>query len=126
MPVLRLDLPLSEVLTDLQRIGSHLGQVQEGGRTVGVIALEDVVEAFVGEVEDASHLDAEHDPRPGHEHDPRSDAVTAQEGDTTREQTAPPEETGMRAETRTGSDEHDRNRTHEDELRHRRSGLDHG
>jgi CBS domain containing-hemolysin-like protein len=71
MPVLRLDAPLSQVLTDLQRIGSHLGQVQEAGRTVGVIALEDVVEAFVGEVEDASHLDAEHDPRPGHEHEAR-------------------------------------------------------
>jgi CBS domain containing-hemolysin-like protein len=73
MPALRTDLPLSQVLTDLQRIGSHLGQVQEAGRTVGVIALEDVVEAFVGEVEDASHLDAEHDPRPG--------PATAQEAD---------------------------------------------
>ncbi len=70
MPVLRPDQPLSVVLTDLQRIGSHLGQVQAGGRTLGVVALEDVVEAFVGEVEDASHLDAEHDPQPGHEHDP--------------------------------------------------------
>jgi CBS domain containing-hemolysin-like protein len=73
MPVLRPDLPLSQVLTDLQRIGSHLGQVQDAGRTVGVIALEDVVEAFVGEVEDASHLDAEHDPQPG--------PATAQEAD---------------------------------------------
>jgi CBS domain containing-hemolysin-like protein len=61
------------VLTDQHRNGSHLGQVQDAGRTVGVIALEDVVEAFVGEVEDASHLDAEHDPQPG--------PATAQEAD---------------------------------------------
>lgn len=68
MPALDPQQPLSDVLTELQRIGSHLGQVRENNRTLGVIALEDVVEAFVGEVEDASHLDAEHDPRPGHEH----------------------------------------------------------
>jgi hypothetical protein len=68
MPALAPQQPLSDVLTELQRIGSHLGQVRENNRTLGVIALEDVVEAFVGEVEDASHLDAEHDPRPGHEH----------------------------------------------------------
>lgn len=68
MPALTPQQPLSDVLTELQRLGSHLGQVREDNRTLGVIALEDVVEAFVGEVEDASHLDAEHDPRPGHEH----------------------------------------------------------
>jgi CBS domain containing-hemolysin-like protein len=81
MPALRPDLPLSEVLTELQRIGSHLGQVQDGGRTIGVIALEDVVEAFVGEVEDASHLDAEHDPQPGHEYLSGPDRASAQEAD---------------------------------------------
>jgi hypothetical protein len=68
MPALSPDQPLSEVLTELQRIGSHLGQVQRGGTTLGILALEDVVEAFVGEVEDASHLDADRDPQPGHEH----------------------------------------------------------
>jgi CBS domain containing-hemolysin-like protein len=72
MPALSPDQPLSEVLTELQRIGSHLGQVQQGGRTLGILALEDVVEAFVGEVEDASHLDAESDPQPGHEYAPTS------------------------------------------------------
>ena len=48
--------PLSEALAALQRSGSHLGRVvEEPGATVGVLALEDVVEEFVGEVEDASH-----------------------------------------------------------------------
>jgi CBS domain containing-hemolysin-like protein len=77
MPALRPEQPLSQVLTDLQRIGSHLGQVQVNGRTLGVIALEDV-----GEVEDASHLDAEHDPQPGHEHAARPNPDSAQEGET--------------------------------------------
>jgi CBS domain containing-hemolysin-like protein len=75
MPSLAPQQPLSDVLTELQRIGSHLGQVREDNRTLGVIALEDVVEAFVGEVEDASHLDAEHDPRPGHEHTAEEDTA---------------------------------------------------
>ncbi len=58
MPELAADLPLPEVLTSLQRSGSHLGQVTRNGRLVGVIALEDVVEEFVGEVEDATSSDA--------------------------------------------------------------------
>lgn len=49
------DLPLSRTLTALRRAGSHLGRVVQDGRTVGVIALEDVIEEFVGEVRDASH-----------------------------------------------------------------------
>lgn len=48
--------PLDVVLRTMQRAGSHLGRVTDAdGRTAGVIALEDVVEEFVGEVEDASH-----------------------------------------------------------------------
>lgn len=70
LPAVAPDQPLTEVLTELQRLGSHLGQVQEHGTTLGIIALEDVVEAFVGEVEDASHFDAESDPQPGHAYDP--------------------------------------------------------
>jgi CBS domain containing-hemolysin-like protein len=53
MPRVPADLPLAEVLELLQRQKSHLGQVVDGaGSAVGVIALEDVVEQFVGEVED--------------------------------------------------------------------------
>ncbi len=79
LPPVAPDQPLSEVLTELQRLGSHLGQVQENGTTLGIIALEDVVEAFVGEVEDASHFDAESDPQPGHAYDPAAFAVEARE-----------------------------------------------
>ena len=49
------DLPLSRTLATLRRVGSHLGRVVEGGRTIGAVALEDVIEEFVGEVHDASH-----------------------------------------------------------------------
>ena len=47
-----MDAPLGEVLTTLQRTRSHLGQVLDSRGAIGVIALEDVVEEFVGEVED--------------------------------------------------------------------------
>jgi CBS domain containing-hemolysin-like protein len=79
LPAVAPEQPLTEVLTELQRLGSHLGQVQENGTTIGVIALEDVVEAFVGEVEDASHFNAESDPQPGHAYDPEAFAVEPRE-----------------------------------------------
>jgi len=56
LPAVPADLPLPEVLTLLQRSGSHLGQVSRGGNPIGVIALEDVVEEFVGEVADAASV----------------------------------------------------------------------
>ncbi|MDP9435524.1 MAG: hemolysin family protein [Actinomycetota bacterium] len=55
MPPLPPDLPLTEVLARLQRSSSHLGQVVDGGAAIGVIALEDVVEELVGEVEDETN-----------------------------------------------------------------------
>ena len=55
MPQLGADLPLEEVLAALQRNRSHLAQVVDERGAVGVIALEDVVEQFVGEVEDATN-----------------------------------------------------------------------
>ena len=55
LPQLRADLPLEEVLTALQRNQSHLAQVVDDHGTIGVLALEDVVEQFVGEVEDATN-----------------------------------------------------------------------
>ena len=54
MPDLDADLPLQEVLATLQRTRSHLGQVVDARGAIGVIALEDVVEEFVGEVGDAT------------------------------------------------------------------------
>jgi len=55
MPELKADLPLEEVLAALQRNRSHLAQVVDERGAIGVIALEDVVEEFVGEVEDATN-----------------------------------------------------------------------
>ena len=55
MPELAADLPLEEVLAALQRNRSHLAQVVDERGAIGVIALEDVVEEFVGEVEDATN-----------------------------------------------------------------------
>ncbi|HEX5497462.1 MAG TPA: hemolysin family protein [Mycobacteriales bacterium] len=55
MPVIDIDLPLSHALATLRRAGGHLGRVIDAGRTVGAVALEDVIAEFVGEVHDASH-----------------------------------------------------------------------
>ncbi len=55
MPQLAADLPLEQVLTALQRNRSHLAQVVDERGAIGVLALEDVVEQFVGEVEDATN-----------------------------------------------------------------------
>lgn len=55
MPDLSAEMPLHEVLATLQRERSHLAQVVDERNAVGVIALEDVVEEFVGQVEDATN-----------------------------------------------------------------------
>ena len=66
MPQLPADLPLEAVLAALQRNKSHLAQVVDDRGAIGVLALEDVVAEFVGEVGDAAgSLDAPaaHSPR---------------------------------------------------------------
>lgn len=55
MPVLAPDTPLPDVLTALQKAHSHLGHVVSGGASIGVVALEDVVEEMVGEIVDTAH-----------------------------------------------------------------------
>jgi len=56
-PVSR-DAPLHEVLETLQRRGSHMARVVDReGATLGVAALEDVIEELVGEIRDAAHSD---------------------------------------------------------------------
>jgi CBS domain containing-hemolysin-like protein len=56
-PVSR-DAPLHEVLETLQRRGSHMARVVDReGTTLGVAALEDVIEELVGEIRDAAHSD---------------------------------------------------------------------
>lgn len=48
---------LDEALTVLRRSGSHLARVVDpGGSTEGVVALEDLVEEYVGTVRDATHV----------------------------------------------------------------------
>jgi CBS domain containing-hemolysin-like protein len=56
MPVIPAGSPLPDVLTTLRRARSHLGQVTDGTTSLGVLALEDVVEELVGEIADASHV----------------------------------------------------------------------
>lgn len=55
LPPVPLTAPLHEVLNQLRRTGAHLAAAQDpAGRTVGVVALEDVLEELVGEVRDAT------------------------------------------------------------------------
>jgi CBS domain containing-hemolysin-like protein len=55
-PLVRLppDAPLPEVLAEMRVQGAHLGRVVRDGGTVGVVALEDVLERLIGDVRDAS------------------------------------------------------------------------
>jgi CBS domain containing-hemolysin-like protein len=44
--------PLRTVLATMQRSGAHLARVDDDDRTLGVVALEDVLEELVGEIRD--------------------------------------------------------------------------
>jgi CBS domain containing-hemolysin-like protein len=49
---------LHDALEILQRKGAHMARViDDGGRLLGLITLEDVLEELVGEIRDAAHLD---------------------------------------------------------------------
>lgn len=57
LPQLTVTAPVDEALATLRREGSHLGRaVDEDGTTVGVVALEDLVEEYVGTVRDSTHV----------------------------------------------------------------------
>ncbi|MGY1621361.1 hemolysin family protein [Geodermatophilus sp. SYSU D00965] len=45
---------LPDVLSEMRVQGAHLGRVQQDGATVGVVALEDVLERLIGDVRDAT------------------------------------------------------------------------
>jgi len=50
--------PLHEALEQLQRRGAHMARVVDAdGQTVGLAALEDVIEELIGEIRDAAHLE---------------------------------------------------------------------
>ncbi|MEC3955994.1 hemolysin family protein [Nocardia sp. CDC153] len=60
LPTLSMGTTLYEALARLRRTNSHLGRVVDSrGNTVGIVALEDLVEEFVGTVRDATHRLAE-------------------------------------------------------------------
>ena len=49
------DRPLDEVLVEMRRARSHVAVVvDEHGRTVGIVTLEDLLEALVGDIRDES------------------------------------------------------------------------
>lgn len=58
MTTLRSELPLDDALTAMRRTASHLAAVADAsGRVLGLVALEDVLETLVGEINDPTHRD---------------------------------------------------------------------
>ena len=56
LPAVPASARLDEALTSLQRSGSHLALAQDGsGEPVGLVAMEDLVEEYVGTVRDGTH-----------------------------------------------------------------------
>ncbi len=45
---------LPDVLAAMRDAGAHLGRVLDGGRTVSLVALEDVLERLIGDIRDAA------------------------------------------------------------------------
>jgi CBS domain containing-hemolysin-like protein len=57
LPELALTAPVDEALAALRREGSHLARaVDDQGATVGLVAMEDLVEEYVGTVRDSTHV----------------------------------------------------------------------
>ncbi len=57
LPTLQARSRLDEALTSLRNTGSHLATaVDDAGTTLGVVALEDLVEEYVGTVRDGTHV----------------------------------------------------------------------
>ncbi|WP_433798533.1 hemolysin family protein [Actinomycetospora sp. CA-084318] len=56
LPRVTVTAPVDEALASMRREGSHLARaVADDGTTVGVIALEDLIEEYVGTVRDSTH-----------------------------------------------------------------------
>ncbi|MGV9712039.1 hemolysin family protein [Gordonia sp. NPDC003424] len=56
LPVIASTTPLDDATATLRRTSSHLGAVvDDSGRTIGIVALADLVEEFVGTVRDETH-----------------------------------------------------------------------
>ena len=55
-PSFRSGTPLAEALAGLRRASSHLGAVTDAdGVVIGIVALEDLLEEYVGTVRDGTH-----------------------------------------------------------------------
>src|SRR3954471_12451124 len=64
MTKLRAELPLDDALTVMRRAATHLAQVADAsGKVLGLVAMEDVLELLVGEVNDPAHRDIPAQPR---------------------------------------------------------------
>ncbi len=64
MTTLRAELPLDDALTVMRRAATHLAQVADAsGKVLGLVAMEDVLELLVGEVNDPAHRDIPAQPR---------------------------------------------------------------
>ena len=48
---------LDDALTSMHRRSAHMAQVRDNGELVGVLALEDLIEEYVGTVSDWTHED---------------------------------------------------------------------
>jgi CBS domain containing-hemolysin-like protein len=56
LPTIAADMTLDRALATMRLSGSHLAAVSNAaGRTIGIVALEDLVEEFVGTVRDSTH-----------------------------------------------------------------------
>ena len=58
LPRIPADATVDDIVTELQRTGSHLGLVAKPATVLGVVALEDAIEELIGEVVDAAHTGA--------------------------------------------------------------------
>lgn len=58
LPHIAADATVDDIVTELQRTGSHLGLVSRPATVLGVVALEDAIEELIGEVVDAAHTGA--------------------------------------------------------------------
>ncbi|GAA4673356.1 hemolysin family protein [Gordonia humi] len=56
LPKINAAVPLDEAATQMQKASAHLGAVvDDGGAIIGMLALADLAEAFVGDVRDSTH-----------------------------------------------------------------------
>lgn len=63
LPEVAADAEVEDALRTMQQSGTHLAEVREGDKTVGILFLEDVIEELIGEVRDALQRESIHIPR---------------------------------------------------------------